>query len=657
MKQHHVVQIGGSAIKRSSPSLSRRWRRLSTMQKFTFLGLIFVATSGLFLIFPGALSIQVFSDNSSHASSSLPLDEAKLEATIQQLRAENEHLKQLVVEQKQVAQNAQQEALQEHQKQIQLQQSLDNRQQQHQQHQRRGEQVQQDSKQQHHHNARRGGFAPHQPNDKYPQQPQLPVNEPLVHGNLVGQDLPGLPGVRLFRGEESRDFRPKNAQQEAIVKTFKWAWKGYKEFAWGHDELLPVSKRHSEWFHLGLTLIDGLDTMLFMGLKEEFEEARNWVAHDMNMDQNVDVNLFETTIRVLGALLTCYHFTEDSVFLDKARELGDRLMPAFNKQSGVPFSDVNLKTHRAHKPSWGPDSTTSEVTTIQLEFKELSRVTGDPKYANAVTAVMNHVATLPKRDGLVPIFINANTGRFSGNTITFGARGDSYYEYLLKQWLQTGQTETKFKDLFVEAMDGTFRHLLKRSEPNKLAYIAELIGGSPRPKMDHLVCFLPGALGLGAANGLDPKYMQAAKDLAYTCNQMYARMETGLAPEIVFFNTDPAKTEDITVKDADAHNLLRPETVESLFIMYRLTKDPVYRDWGWKIYQNFEKHCRVSTGGYSSLRNVKRSSPGFRDKMESFFLGETLKYLYLLFEDEDGVIPLDKYVFNTEAHPFPIYTP
>jgi mannosyl-oligosaccharide alpha-1,2-mannosidase len=119
----------------------------------------------------------------------------------------------------------------------------------------------------------------------------------------------------------------------------------------------------------------------------------------------------------------------------------------------------------------------------------------------------------------------------------------------------------------------------------------------------------------------------------------------------------------LIVKDNDAHNLLRPETVESLFIMYRLTKvfkglkqknlmfgpplflrqETKYRDWGWEIYKAFEKHCRVETGGYSSLHNVKSSNnPGFRDKMESFFLGETLKYLYLLFEDDDSVVALDK---------------
>ena len=111
------------------------------------------------------------------------------------------------------------------------------------------------------------------------------------------------------------------------------------------------------------------------------------------------------------------------------------------------------------------------------------------------------------------------------------------------------------------------------------------------------------------------------------------------------------------LQPADAHNLLRPETLESLFYMYRITGDKVYRDWGWQIFQAFEKHTKIPGGGYSSISNVKNADkPSFRDKMESFFLGETLKYLFLLFGDDPNLLPLDKYVFNTEAHPLPIRT-
>ena len=108
------------------------------------------------------------------------------------------------------------------------------------------------------------------------------------------------------------------------------------------------------------------------------------------------------------------------------------------------------------------------------------------------------------------------------------------------------------------------------------------------------------------------------------------------------------------LQPADAHNLLRPETVESLFYLYRITKDNKYRDWGWTIFQNFEKYTKLKEG-YTSINNVKSTgNPGYRNKMESFFLGETLKYFYLLFSDDPNLLPLDKWVFNTEAHPLPV---
>ncbi|KAL9989213.1 hypothetical protein ACROYT_G003737 [Oculina patagonica] len=233
-----------------------------------------------------------------------------------------------------------------------------------------------------------------------------------------------------------------NERQRKVIEAFKHAWKGYREYAWGHDELRPVSRTSSEWFGVGLTIIDSLDTMLLMNLRKEFQQAREWVANSLTFEKNVDVNLFETTIRVLGGLLSAYHLSQDDLFLKKAIDLGDRLLPAFYTRSNIPYSDVNLLTHAAHPPRWGPDSSVSEVTTIQLEFRDLSYTTRDAKYKEFVDTVSNHVHALPKRAGLVPIFVNADTGKFRpGATITLGARGDSYYEYLLKQWLQSGKTE------------------------------------------------------------------------------------------------------------------------------------------------------------------------------------------------------------------------
>uniref|UniRef100_A0A8C6HW80 alpha-1,2-Mannosidase n=1 Tax=Mus spicilegus TaxID=10103 RepID=A0A8C6HW80_MUSSI len=393
----------------------------------------------------------------------------------------------------------------------------------------------------------------------------------------------------------------------------------------------------------------------------EFKQARKWVSENLDFQKNVDVNLFESTIRILGGLLSTYHLSGDSLFLTKAEDFGKRLMPAFTTPSKIPYSDVNIGTGFAHSPQWTSDSTVAEVTSIQLEFRELSRLTGIKKFQEAVEEVTKHIHSLSgKKDGLVPMFINTNSGLFTHpGVFTLGARADSYYEYLLKQWIQGGKKETQLLEDYVKAIEGIKAHLLRQSQPRKLTFVGELAHGRFSAKMDHLVCFLPGTLALGVHHGLPADHMDLARALMETCYQMNQQMETGLSPEIAHFNMYPrADHKDVEVKPADRHNLLRPETVESLFYLYRVTRDRKYQDWGWEILQSFNKYTRVPSGGYSSINNVQNShKPEPRDKMESFFVGETLKYLYLLFSDDLELLSLDSCVFNTEAHPLPIWAP
>jgi len=482
----------------------------------------------------------------------------------------------------------------------------------------------------------------------------------LAEEEETGAEL-GSPDQVLPPGDASIKFSgPRNERQRAVVAAFQHAWQGYRTYAWGKDHLKPITKTHQTWFGLGLTLIDSLDTMLVMNLKEEFAEAKKWVEEELNFNVNKDVNLFETTIRVLGGLLSTFHLSGEKIFLDKARDLADRLMASFASPSGIPFSDVNLRTRTGHAPKWSPDSSTSEVTTVQLEFRDLSRVTGDTKYEEAVSKVSKHIHSLPKTNGLVPIFINANNGQFrSYSTITLGARGDSYYEYLLKQWLQTGKTQDYLKDDYNASMEGVMTRLTRKTYPTGYTFIGELLSGGKdfKPKMDELVCFLAGTLALGHHHGLPQQHLKLAEELAHTCYLTFATQPTSLAPEISYFNTvRESSKQDFYVKPNDAHYLLRPETVESLWYLYYFSGNKTYQDWGWKIFQGIETHCKVS-GGYTTISNV-RSTMDTRpkDMMESFFLGETLKYFYLLFGDIDKQeINLDQWVFNTEAHPLPIY--
>lgn len=395
----------------------------------------------------------------------------------------------------------------------------------------------------------------------------------------------------------------------------------------------------------------------------EFGEARNWVRDSLNLDINRDVNLFEVTIRVLGGLLGAYHLSGDGVFLRKSLDLGERLLPCFDTDSGVPYSDINLATRKAHSPKWSPDSSTSEVTTLQLEMRDLGRTASRPRFERAAARVSEHVHTLEKLDGLVPIFINANTGLFrSYSTITLGARGDSYYEYLLKQWLQTGKTVDYLREDYVAAIEGVDKHLTRRTAQSHLLFVGELLVGGKdfKPKMDHLTCYLPGTLALGVHNGMPKWHSRLAADLLVTCRETYVRQPTGLAPEITYFHVGQAPGEgsdassDMSVKASDAHTLLRPEFLESLYYMWALTGNSTYQEWGWDVFRAMERHARVPHGYTSlgSVRNPANTRP--KDMMESFFLAETLKYLYLLLADDPRLLDLDRYVLNTEAHPLPV---
>jgi len=150
-------------------------------------------------------------------------------------------------------------------------------------------------------------------------------------------------------------------------------------------------------------------------------------------------------------------------------------------------------------------------------------------------------------------------------------------------------------------------------------------------------------------DGNSGRWMEIAKGITNTCHESYDRTDTKLGPEAFRFSE---AVEARALKQNERYYILRPETFESYFLMWRLTKDPKYREWGWEAVQALDNSCKVD-GGYSGVRNVYQVEGQKDDVQQSFFLAETLKYLYLLFSD-DTVISLDEWVFNTEAHPLPI---
>ncbi|KAL5699617.1 mannosyl-oligosaccharide 1,2-alpha-mannosidase [Ranunculus cassubicifolius] len=448
--------------------------------------------------------------------------------------------------------------------------------------------------------------------------------------------------------EDPIDVQRRESVKEAMVH----AWTSYEKYAWGKDELQPQTQNGVNSFGgLGATLIDSLDTLYIMGLDEQFQRAKEWVENTLDFDKNYEASVFETTIRVVGGLLSAYDLSGEKVFLAKAVDIADRLLPAWDTPSGIPYNTINLQNGNPHNPGWtGGESILADSGTEQLEFIALSQRTGDAKYQKKVENVITQIRKNFPADGLLPIYINPHSGvTASYSTITFGAMGDSFYEYLLKVWIQGNKTESvkHYREMWETSMNG-LKTLIRRTTPSAFTYICEKNGMSLTDKMDELACFAPGMLALGSFGYDGPadqkQMLSLAEELAWTCYNFYQSTPTKLAGENYFFHSG----KDMSV--GTSWNILRPETVESLFYLWRLTGNKTYQEWGWNIFQAFEKNSRVESG-YVGLKDV---NTGVKDNMmQSFFLAETLKYLYLLFSPT-STISLDEWVFNTEAHPLKI---
>ena len=532
------------------------------------------------------------------------------------------------------------------------------------------------------------------------------------------------------------------SRREAVRQAFITSWDHYAEHAWGMDEFHPVSqtsknmgcaRQHDSCPPTGWIIVDALDTAMMMNLTSRVAKAREWISTSLDFSSvDSEMSTFETTIRVLGGLLSAHYLSTtfpslapipdddvgakgEDLYIEKAVDLADRLLGAFDTETGIPLSSciLNTSTGVGSRGDSGSAST-AEATTLQLEYKYVAKLTGEPMYWERAERVMEAVDAPRHEAGLVPIFIDPKTGGFKGENIRVGSRGDSYYEYLIKQYLQTGARESVYLDMWEESLQGMKKHLITWSTHSNLTVLAERQSGlkdALTGKMDHLVCFLPGTIALGVTHGKTVAQAKAAMGSAWgkkqdedmllavelmnTCYGMYLVTPTGLAPEITYFDTDTPPRQwdledpnwamprsapldskhdavwrdDYEIHSNDVHNLQRPETIESLFYMWRITQNPKYREWGWQIFQSFLKHTAIyneqgKVVGYTSITDINRPHTGNnkiiagttvqRDNMEGFWLAETLKYFYLLFEDRvSDWNDLEKVVINTEAHFLP----
>lgn len=463
--------------------------------------------------------------------------------------------------------------------------------------------------------------------------------------------------------------RPEDAKWAPVAaevrEAFLHGWRSYRRHAWGLDELQPLSKRGRDTFGgLGITILDSLTTLWLMGLQTEFEQATAFVENDLDFDKaDTEVSVFELIIRALGGLLGAHSLSGRPIFLQRAMELADRLLPALNSSSHLPFPKWNIA--RGRGPPAVEPTILSEAGSMQLELRYLSAQTGDPRYQRAGDACFDAIQATGVT-GLVPVYLTPPDHvppRAVRSKVAVGALADSYYEYLLKQWLQN-RSEVRFKELWLQVLDEAQMLLRPKpgSEPPSRRATAKykLVEVGPSAtiwKMDHLSCFTPAMIALGlntlprhdlVEKNRNSTWWDVAKGLTASCVELWTFTKSGLAPEHAMVRASPPH--DFREVPANArHSFLRPETVESLFYLYRYTRDETYRRQGAQIFRAIMNHSKVDAG-FASVKDVTQVPTQKLDEMQTFVLAETFKYLYLLFSPDDA-LDLDRFVLNTEAHP------
>ena len=422
------------------------------------------------------------------------------------------------------------------------------------------------------------------------------------------------------------------AESELATKVreeIRSAWNAYRTIAWGHDEAKPVSRTARDWYgatSLLMTPVDALDTLLLAGLKPEADDAKALILEKLSFDRDVSVKNFEITIRLLGGLLSGYQMTGDRRLLALAEDLGTRLLPAFGSRTGMPYMFVNLKTGKVD----GRESNPAEIGTLVLEFGTLSRLTGRPVFFERARKALAALSERRSKLGLVGEQIDVESGEWTAPTSHVDGGIDSYYEYLVKcaKLFDDAGCAEMAKD-GLRAIDA---HLAEET-PNGLWYgpVSMTTGKREGSTFGALSAFLPAVLVLAGD-------LPRARRLQDSCYRMWTLH--GVEPEAIDYRT---------MQVTDARYPLRPEIMESAFYLYRATHESAYRDMGRRFFEDLRRCCRVDPGGgYTVLENVLTGKKG--DLMPSYFLAETLKYLYLLFAPEE-TLDLDRVVFNTEAHP------
>jgi mannosyl-oligosaccharide alpha-1,2-mannosidase len=506
-----------------------------------------------------------------------------------------------------------------------------------------------------------------------------------------------------WNGTGKADATRANSVRDAMKYTF---WK-YREHAWGHDDILPVSGRSSSsrngW---GAFIVDSASTLALMGLWDELAySVEHMVAINFTQAEDL-VDPFETTIRYLGGLLSVVDLydvglipkdilTEEArtFILDQAVTLADKLAPAYDTPTGMPWPRVDFTTERGEPhpsfilqddpaqreyehPAIGPARIGSSI----LENRVLTRLTGDDIYTQNSTRAWaplvwsNWKTPWP---GMVDAPVDIMTAEPVRRQRHWDGGHDSYYEYLVKMTILAPSSDPhipKYKERFVKAAYSLRRHLSSRSAPAPGHFMQHLYIGRQNDEQfenqqGHLACFAPGTILLASKFYNEPYLRTFALALLEGCHHAYTSTPTKIGPETwswtpKFSYDDPLfvpetprqkkEASDTGIWARDPSYKGRPEYVESIFYAWRITGQQRYRDWAWDAFSALEQHCKAPFG-YAQLADVydtrTTDKTKWVDVQESFWAAETLKYLWLTFSDVE-VASLDSWVFSTEGHPF-----
>ena len=536
---------------------------------------------------------------------------------------------------------------------------------------------------------------------------KLPERYPIENLASLPTGAPKpIPKIQVPKPKFTAEQEQIRKERAAKVKeSFVHSWTGYKAHAWLHDEVAPVSGGGVDKFGgWAASLVDALDTLWIMGMKEDFEQAvRALDELDFTFTEELDINVFETTIRYLGGLLGAYDISGEKYpkVLKKAIEVADFLMCAFDTPNRMPITRWPWRNYMYGESQVAPTQVLlSEIASLSLEFTRLSQLIGDARYYDAVARINNlleysqHKTKLP---GMWPVVVNAKDTLFeSDNYFTLGGMSDSAYEYLPKQYLLLGgrlEQPRKMYEAFLPVAQKTLFFNVMNPQNQKLLMSGDArvfsVGATPvlLARNQHLTCFIGGMVAMGGKIFERPEDIETARQLTDACVWSYSSQVTGIGPEVydvvacnttsqpscewdeeVWHSKITAMPKDDPLEAAawlqdhalpkgftsltDRRYMLRPEAIESVWYMWRITGEWEWQEKAWKMWEAVERHTRTSIAS-SAVRDVTSTNPrgAHLDSMESFWLAETLKYFWLCFAEWEAV-SLDEWVLNTEAHPF-----